>query len=100
MPKLNMTIPHQLPADEAQKRIRELLGGVKSQFAEKISDLKEEWREDGGTFSFKAMGFAVSGTITLKPSEVELKGDLPFAATFFKGKIETTIRERAKTLLA
>ena len=100
MAKLNMAVSHHLTQDEATRRIKSLLGEVKSQFADKISDLREEWNGNAGKFSFSAMGFAVSGTLIVKPAEVELSGNLPFAASFFKGKIESTIRERAQALLS
>jgi hypothetical protein len=100
MSKLNMSVPHDLSQDEALKRIKGLLGEVKTQFADKMSDLHEAWNGNSGNFSFSAMGFSVSGTLTVKSSEVELSGNLPFAATFLKGKIESIIRDRAKTLLA
>ena len=100
MPKLNMTIPHQLSQDEALKRIQSLFGDIKNQFADRVSNLREEWKEYTGTFSFSVMGFSVSGTMSVNPSEVELSGKLPLAATLLKGKIESTIKERAKTLLA
>jgi len=41
----------------------------------------------------------VSGTLTVKTSQVEISGNLPFAAILFKGKIESTIKDRAETLL-
>ncbi len=100
MAKLNMVISHHLTQDEAVKRIKTLLGEVKNQFADKISDLREEWDGNTGKFNFSAMGFSVSGTLTVNPSRVELSGNLPFAAVFFKGKIESKIRERAEILLA
>jgi hypothetical protein len=100
MPRLNLTVPHHLPQDEALKRIRGLLKDIKTQFADKISDIHEEWSGNIGTFRFSAMGFPVSGSLTVKPSAVELSGDLPLLAAIYKGKIESTIRERAETLLA
>ncbi len=89
-----MVVPHKLPQDEALRRIKTLLGG------EKISNLHEQWDGNTGTFSFSTMGFSVSGTLKVKSSKVELSANLPFAATFFKGKIESTIRERAESILA
>ncbi len=100
MPSLNMSVPHRLPQNEALGRIKGLLGQVKTQFADRISDLRETWRGNQGTFSFSAMGFGVSGTLTVKPGEVILESRLPFAALPFKGRIESTIRERAMALLA
>ena len=99
MPKLDIAIPHGLTQDEAVKRIKELLNEVKAQFSGKISDLHEDWDENTGKFAFTAMGFPVSGTLTVHASQVEISGKLPFAAMLFKGKIEAAIKDRAETLL-
>lgn len=82
------------------KRIKGLLEQVKREHSDKIGDLREEWTGDGGRFDLSAMGFSVSGTIAVTPTHVRLSGELPFAASFFKSRIETTIRERATELLA
>ncbi|MGH7767583.1 MAG: polyhydroxyalkanoic acid system family protein [Candidatus Binatia bacterium] len=100
MPKLNMTVAHRLSQAEAVKRIRGLLENVKTEFADKVSDVHEEWNGNTGTFSFSALGFPVSGVLTVTPSEVEISGDLPFLAAVYKKKIESTIREQAESLLA
>jgi len=97
MPKLNMTLPHHISQEEVRHRIFTL---YKDQSAEKISDLREEWKGNVDKFSFSTKGLKVSGILTIKSSEIELCLNLPFAATFFKGKIESEIRERVKTLLA
>ena len=100
MSKLNMSIPHDLTQVEALNRIQRLLGEVRTKFADKIRDLHEEWDGNSGKFSFSAMGFAVSGILTVKPSQIELSGNLPLAAALFKKKIETAIRTQAESLLA
>lgn len=95
-----MSVPHQLPQPEAMKRIKGLLESLKAENLGRINDLREEWSDNVGTFSFSAMGFPVSGTLAVGPADIELSGELPLAATFFKSKIESTIRERAAELLA
>lgn len=95
-----MSVRHRLSAQEALARIKCLLGGVKEQHADKISDLKEGWRGSVGSFSFTAMGFAVSGTLTVSRGEVDLDATIPWMAIPFKGKIESVIRPRAVELLA
>jgi hypothetical protein len=100
MPQLQMSVPHQLSRAEAMRRIKGLLESLKAENLGRISDLREEWTETGGTFSFSAMGFPVSGLIEVGPADIQLSGDLPLAATFFKSKIESVIRERAAELLA
>ncbi|BCS54423.1 polyhydroxyalkanoic acid system family protein [Geobacter sp. SVR] len=100
MPKLKMAVPHSLTQDEAIKRIKVLLDDTKKEFAHKISALHEEWDGNTGRFNFSAMGFSVSGTLTVKTSQVDISGNFPLAAMLFKRKIESTIRHCAETLLA
>jgi len=95
-----MTVPHQLPEDEALRRIQGLLSEVKSQFANKVSDLSENWDGGCGKFSFKVKGYAVSGTLSVQPTRVRLIAELPWQAALFRGTIETRIREKANELLA
>lgn len=99
MPNFNLTIPHKLPKEEATKRIKKLLTKVKKEYGSKISNLEEEWSENRGAFSFKATGFAVSGTLIVRTKDVVLDGTLPFAASFFKSKIKKIITDEAKTVL-
>lgn len=100
MPKLNMAFSHQLPQEEALRRIKNFLGELKKQYANLIGNLREEWSGNTGSFSFSAMGFPVSGILTVEQNEVQFFGNLPLSAVFFKRKIESTIREKATALLA
>ena len=100
MPKSTVVVPHQLGSDEALERIKGILGKAKEQYGDRITDLQENWTSTGGTFSFKAMGFKISGTLAVTDSDVEIVGEYPFAAIPFKGTIETMLRERAERLLA
>ena len=95
-----MAVSHRLTQDEAVKRIKGLLADVKTQFADKLGDLHEDWDGNLGKFKFTAMGLPMSGTLAVKSSQIEITGDLPFAAMLFKGKIESMIRARAEILLA
>ncbi|MCX6204945.1 MAG: polyhydroxyalkanoic acid system family protein [Bacteroidetes bacterium] len=100
MPSIEMIIPHNLSKEEALKRIQGLLEKVKSEFSDSIKDLKESWQGNTGKFSFFVKGFSVSGTLTVENSLIELNGQIPFAAAFFKGKIKSTIEKEARELLA
>jgi hypothetical protein len=100
MPSIEMSIPHKLSQDEAKRRIQDLLPKMKSDFADQIKDLHEEWTGNTGKFSFTVMGFAVSGTLHVNESSVDLDGDLPFAAMFFKSKIKSAIQEKAQEILS
>lgn len=99
MSKLNMSLKHKLPQEEALKRVKQLLGNLKNEHGDKISDLHENWSGNSCRFSFKAKGFSVSGTLEVGQTEVTLNGELPFLAGMFRGMIEDTIRQHAQKLL-
>ena len=100
MSKLNISVSHQLTRDEAAGRIKGLLGQMKEEYGENVKDLKEDWSGDSCRFSFSVMGSSISGTLDILSDKVQINGNLPFAASLFKGKIEETIREKASELLA
>lgn len=100
MPKLTLTVSHQLGADVATERVKQLLEKVRSQYAGQLSDLEESWDERLGTFGFTTYGFHIKGTVAIEPTEVRIDGELPFAAVMFKGRIEQTIRDEMSKLLA
>lgn len=100
MPKSTVTVEHQLGQAEALNRIKGILDQAKEQHGGKVSDLVENWTPTGGTFSFRAMGFKISGGLAVSDHDVQIMGEYPFAAMPFKGAIESTLRERAQKLLS
>lgn len=100
MPKTTVVIPHSLGKDEALGRLKHLLEDMKERHGSQINDLQEHWTHDGGTFSFKAMGFKISGKMEVSSTDVKIDGEFPWAAKPFQGQIEGAIRDRATKLLA
>ena len=100
MAKLNLAIPHNLPKEEALNRIQAMLGQLRKEQAGAITDVNETWKGNEGEFSFSAKGFDLSGRITVEENKVSINGQLPFALSFFKGKISDMIREKAGELLS
>ncbi len=99
MPKLDVSVSHRLSREEAAGRIKRLLGQMKEQYGENVKDLEEDWSRDSCRFSFSVMGSRITGYLDILNTEVRISGDLPFAASLFKGKIEETIKEKAEELL-
>ena len=100
MTELSINVSHQLGEKEALRRIQRLLGSLRDEYAGQISGLYEKWRGSICSFDFWIQGMSVSGTINVGVNQVELIGELPFAATRFSGRIEQIIRERVEELLA
>ncbi|MGE5679287.1 MAG: polyhydroxyalkanoic acid system family protein [Bacillota bacterium] len=100
MPKMNISVPHNLGAGEAQNRIKNLVGDLKKQFGDQIDNVQESWEGNKGNFSFRAMGMSIDGNILVKPDSVSLEGNLPLTAMPFKGTIERTIKDQLSSLLS
>jgi hypothetical protein len=100
MPKSTVTIDHSLGKDEALNRLKGMLTQVKQNYGSQVSDLEENWTDNGGNFSFKAMGMKISGDLLVSDNRVDIDAEFPWAAKPFQGTIETTIRERAERLLS
>ena len=99
MPKLEIKVPHNLSQQEALTRIQRVLPELVAQHSDKISDLKESWSGNTGSFKFKLSGFKVSGSVVVEDSVVIVTGEIPFLALPFKSQIENIIRQQAETLL-
>jgi hypothetical protein len=100
MPSIEMSIPHSIGREEALNRIKNLLGNVQTRFSGQLKDVKQEWNNNEGSFSFSVMNMPVSGKLTVNSSDVALDGKLPLAASLFKGKIKEVIMEEAKKVLS
>ncbi len=100
MSQLDISVPHQLPQEEALSRVKNLLAQVQEDQKHLIDDLSEEWDGNNGTFNFNAKGFSLAGNIQVNPNDVTIQGDLPFMLSFFKGKIEEVIKNKAAAILA
>lgn len=100
MPKLEVTVPHKLTEQEALARLKNMISDLQKQFAGTVTNVQENWNGNLNHFSFQLMGYKVAGTLSVGPSEIALNSDLPFAAIPFRGKIESSIREKATQLLS
>lgn len=100
MSSLKISIPHNLAGEEARQRIQQLFVKLKEEQKDKIGNIKEDWNGNTGNFSFTAQGFELSGIVTVHPSSVDIDAHLPFALSFFKGKISQVISDKATALLS
>jgi len=100
MPKIKLSVPHQLGQDEAKSRVSKLMAETRGQFGDKVTDLEEAWTGNIDAFRFCAMGFDIDGQLEVQPAEVLIDINLPWAALPFKGRVESEILKHARKLLA
>jgi hypothetical protein len=100
MPKIKVSVPHQLGQAEAKSRLTKLIAESRHKFGDKVSDLQEAWTGNTDAFSLSVMGFAIDGRLDVEPSEVQIDINLPWAALPFKGRVESEIIKHARELLA
>lgn len=100
MRSLKVSIHHHLPKDEAISRIKELFTTLKHEQKDKISNVKEDWKDGTGTIHFTAQGFELSAIIAVHRSSVDIDAKVPFAVYLFKGKIKEVIKTKAEEVLS
>ena len=99
MPQLSLDLPHALGQDEAARRLKATVAAARSAYQEHLSDFQEDWQDHTLSFGFRAMGMSVKGTVAIEPENVHVAADLPMAAMFFRGAIESRIRQEVGRLL-
>ncbi len=70
MPKISLSVPHQLGQETAKNRIAGLIADSRQRFAGQISQVSENWDGYVDAISFQALGFSVTGKIDVQPNQV------------------------------
>ena len=99
MPQFHVQVPHELSQQEVRERLNRFIDILRQKFQDSVNDLQQNWDGDTLRFQFKTYGIALKGGIAIEPDKLEVKGDLPFSAVMFRGKIESTIREQLERLM-
>jgi hypothetical protein len=100
MRSLKVSIPNHLSQHEAISRVKKLFTSLKHEQKDKISNVKEDWKDGTGTIHFSAQGFDLSAIVVVHRSSVEIDAKVPFAVYLFKGKIKEAIKTRSEELLS
>ncbi|MEM6799116.1 MAG: polyhydroxyalkanoic acid system family protein [Planctomycetota bacterium] len=99
MPGFDVSVPHSLDRAEATERLKGFSEKIKQQMGDQVSDLEQSWDGDCLSFGFSTFGFRITGDLTVDDDAIAVKGDLPFAAAMFKGKITSAIKEQIAKIL-
>jgi hypothetical protein len=94
-----VSIPHQLGKDEAVRRLKSGLGGVRSSYGHLFSIDEEVWTGDSLQFRVSAIGQTVSGTIDVAEDHVTLQVYLPWLLAKIAEAVQPLIRKEGTLLL-
>jgi hypothetical protein len=101
MPQLRITQPHHLSQDEAVERLKKKRDEIIQKGTYTVSDVKENWTSPCSLdFSFKILGFSLTGSVAAKESTVDIDIDLPLVAMMMKGTIESQVKQELTKVLA
>ena len=100
MPAFHVETPHTLGQSEAVERLKSFVDNIREQFKEQVTEMTGEWEESTLRFSLTTYGFTISGTLDVNESQINVEGQLPFAAVAFRGKIQQTIEQELNRALA
>jgi len=98
MPKIELHHRTSLSISEIKEKAEKLINDALDEFRDKISGVQQQWRENILFFSFRAMGFSVSGEAEARDNLIIVRAKLPFAAGMFKNKIRGKFEEKAREL--
>lgn len=96
---LVVSIPHRLGKEEAVRRLKEGLGGARSNFSHLFTVQEETWTGDHVQFRISALGQAVSGGIDVAEDHVHLEVFLPWLLAKLAEKIQPLIRREGSLML-
>ena len=94
-----VSIPHQLGKDEAVRRLKSGLGGVRTNYVHLFAIQEETWTGETLQFRVSAIGQVVSGTIDVADDYVRLQVYLPWLLAKVAEAIQPLIRKEGTLLL-
>ena len=97
MAKFNVVVVHEIHRELAVTKLRGFSDRMRDEVPVEVTEVEEVWDDRGNlSFSFKAMGFRVSGSMVTCETKVTVIGTLPFAALPFRGAIENQIADKVR----
>ena len=100
MPGFLTAVDHSLGQTEAQSRVSTFLDQIQNQYQDMVSSWSGEWNENKLNFELIAMNMKVTGVLEVTDDAVLVGGSIPFAMVMFKGRMEKTMRDELRKLLA
>ena len=96
---LVVSIPHRLGKEEAIRRLKSGLAGMRTNFVHVFTISEETWNDNHLRFSVNALGQAVSGSIDVSEDSVRLEVLLPWLLAKLAEKLQPLIRREGLLML-
>ena len=93
-------VEHQLGAATAQTRLQDFITQMTTQYADTIEATEGTWNDNELAFELTVMGMKVTGTLTVGDDVIEIQGTMPFALSLMRGRMEKTMEQELRKLLA
>ena len=100
MPKFMTAVDHQLGQSTAQLRLQNFIDQITTQYADSISSMQGTWKENCLDFDLVTMGMKVTGSLEVTSDVVIIQGSMPLAMSMFRGRLEKTMEQELRKLLA
>lgn len=95
---VTVDIPHELGREEARRRVEAGFGDL-SKHLGGLGAVTKSWDGDRMSFSFAAMGQAISGAIDVADRSVRLEVLLPTLLALMAGRVQTRLQTEGRLLL-
>ena len=96
---LVVSIPHQLGAAEAKRRLKDGIGHLRETYGNKLAVIDDTWNGDHLDFRVGVLGQNLSGTIDVAQDHVTLAVQLPWVLAVLAEKAKTMIRKQGQLML-
>jgi hypothetical protein len=99
MPKLTLSIPHQLTRTEAKARIQAHLSEVQRQFGHVLGPIHHRWSGDMLDFTVLPAGQSVSGQAFVEDHVVRVEVALPWMFALLTAAVKQKVERQGQILL-
>jgi hypothetical protein len=96
---LVVTIPHNLGQAEAMRRLQGGMGGIRTQFGDKLTKIEDRWSGNRMDFNVAALGQSISGHLEVFDDNVRVEVVLPWILAMIAEKIRPTIEKQGRLML-
>ncbi|HEY0435375.1 MAG TPA: polyhydroxyalkanoic acid system family protein [Phenylobacterium sp.] len=96
---VTVTIPHQLGAAEAKRRIDQGFADFAQRMGNAPGALERSWQGDRLSFSISSFGQAISGHVTVEAASVTIELILPGLLAMIASKLKGTLKREGQLLL-